>query len=166
VAPLIRYFAYGSNLNRSDMRKRCPDALPDVPARLEGWRLTFRGVADIEPAEDRAVQGALWWLSRDDVSCLDAYEGAPSNYRKLIVLVETGSGLRQAMTYVMTRASYLGLPSPWYLGRIEEGYGDWGLPPAELRRALRETQSRLELLGVQRYHPDGRKRMRAILPVR
>jgi gamma-glutamylcyclotransferase (GGCT)/AIG2-like uncharacterized protein YtfP len=158
------YFAYGSNLNRADMRRRCPDAHPGVPARLHGWRLTFRGVADIEPAAGRTVHGALWWLSRADVRNLDAYEGAPTYYRRRTVEVLTDDGPVEAMTYVMTGDSYRGLPSPWYLGRIEEGFRDWGLPLDELRRAVTETRDRLTGLGIERYRPDGRKRLRALTP--
>jgi gamma-glutamylcyclotransferase (GGCT)/AIG2-like uncharacterized protein YtfP len=144
------------------MRARCPDARPDGPARLEGWRLTFRGVADIEPAEGRVVHGALWWLSRSDIRKLDAYEGAPSNYRQETVEIQTADGPRAAMTYVMTGRSYVGLPSSWYLGRIETGFDHWGLPLADLRRAFRETHLELVALGVDRYLPHGRKRMRAV----
>ncbi len=157
------YFAYGSNLNRADMRGRCPDARALVVARLEGWRLTFRGCANIEPAEDRTVHGALWWLSRDDAVALDAYEGAPTYYRQRIVVVRTDAGPRRAIAYLMERPSYLGLPSPSYFGRIAEGFRDWGLPVRELQRALSETRRELERLGVARYDPDGPKRMRAIL---
>jgi gamma-glutamylcyclotransferase (GGCT)/AIG2-like uncharacterized protein YtfP len=157
------YFAYGSNLNRRDMRIRCAAARPDLRARLDGWRLTFRGVADIEPAEGRTVHGALWLLSDDDVCSLDAYEGAPGNYRQLTVGVETDDGPRRAMTYLMTDGSYLGLPSPWYFGRIEAGFRDWGLPLGELYSALEETRRELAGLGVERYRPDGRKRLRAIV---
>ena len=112
-----------------------------MPARLEGWRLTFRGVADIEPAEGRTVHGALWWLSPRDVRALDRYEGAPSNYRRQIIEVKTGDGPLTAMTYVMTHGDYLGLPSPWYLGRIEAGFRS-GDCRAELLRAFgRRTPS-------------------------
>jgi gamma-glutamylcyclotransferase (GGCT)/AIG2-like uncharacterized protein YtfP len=157
------YFAYGSNLNRGDMRVRCPDARPGVPARLEGWRLAFRGVADIEPAEGRTVHGALWSLSPEDIRALDRYEGAPSNYRRQIVEVETDEGRVTAMTYVMAHRDYLGLPSEWYLGRVEAGFEEWGLPRTELLRALRQTRAELADLGVEDYRPDGRKRMRAVL---
>ena len=162
-SPTRPYFAYGSNLNIADMRARCPDARPGAPARLEAWRLTFRGVADIEPAEGRVVHGALWWLSRSDVRSLDAYEGAPSNYRQETVPVVTDDGPRTAMTYIMTEPTYVGLPSTWYLGRIEAGFGDWGLPQAELERAFTDTYLELAALGVDRYLPDERKRMRAVI---
>ena len=157
------YFAYGSNLNRADMRVRCPAALPIMPAFLAGWRLTFRGVADIEPAQRRIVYGALWSLSTQDVRGLDRYEGVPDHYRRLTVTVDTSSGPADAIAYVMTDGDYLGLPSDWYLGRIEQGFGDWGLPLAELKRSLAETQASLDQLGVIHYRPDGRKRLRALL---
>ena len=39
----ILYLAYGSNLNLEDMARRCPQAQVAGRARLEGWRLAFRG---------------------------------------------------------------------------------------------------------------------------
>ena len=150
---MLPYFAYGSNLNRADMRLRCPGARPVTPATLVGWRLTFRGVADIEPDRGRSVLGGLWTCSREDVCSLDRYEGAPSNYRQLTVEVETPDGPREAMTYVMCDDGYLGLPSEWYYGRIEAGYRDWDLPLSGLREALEETGKRLAGLGIGRYAP-------------
>src|SRR4051794_15492621 len=105
------YFAYGSNLNRDDMRQRCPAARSGTRARLHGWRLTFRGVANIESDPGATVDGALWWLSDDDICSLDTYEGAPSLYVQRLLGVEIEDGRKlEAMTYVMTRASYVGLP--------------------------------------------------------
>ena len=42
------YAAYGSNLNKSQMKRRCPDSSPYVGIVLKNWRLVFKGVADIE----------------------------------------------------------------------------------------------------------------------
>src|SRR5206468_12360573 len=96
------YFAYGSNLNRDDIRRRCPGARPGTRARLNGWRLSFRGVANIEPQPGATVHGALWWLTDDDVCSLDSYEGAPSHYVQRLVDVEIDGGRKvQAMTYAM-----------------------------------------------------------------
>ena len=160
---MLGYFAYGSNLNRDDMRARCPGAHPGVPARLDGWKLTFRGVANIEPSAGATVHGALWWLTDADVSSLDAYEGAPSHYVQRRVKVETTGGPIEAMTYVMTRASYVGLPSPWYLDRIATGFRQWGLPMKPLTTALEEAKLELERRGIDRLERDGRKRLRAIV---
>ena len=156
------YFAYGSNLNRVEMDIRCPAAKPLVPAELREWQLAFRGVADIEPALGSSVPGALWVLTDADVDSLDVYEGAPTFYRRLAVTVETDTGPREAMTYVMTGQSYLGLPSESYYGRIVAGYRDWELPLAELGRALRETRSSPRRAGRWRFRPDGTKRLRAV----
>ncbi len=143
---------------------RCPDARPGVPAVLKGWRLTFRGVADIERADRRIVYGALWQLSQEDLVALDSYEGAPSHYRRRIIEVRTNVGVSAATTYVMTDGSYLGLPSSWYLGRIEEGFRDWGLPIGELPRSVEETRHELARIGVVTYVPDSPKRMKAAVP--
>lgn len=145
------------------MFARCPDGIPKVTASLHGWRLTFRGVADIEAARDRTVHGALWSLTDEDMLSLDRYEGAPTHYRRVIVEVESAAGPQEAITYVMTDDKYLGLPSGWYLNRIELGYRDWGLPLGELERSVRGTHEMLTEMGIDRYHPDGRKRLRAVI---
>ncbi len=41
------YFAYGSNLNKIQMQKRCPDSELISECYLPGYELTFRGVADV-----------------------------------------------------------------------------------------------------------------------
>lgn len=156
------YFAYGSNLNRAEMRMRCPGSKPFIPAQLSDWRLTFRGVADIEPAEGRTVLGAIWFLTAPDVRSLDRYEGAPSLYSRRPVRVETSEGPKQAFTYVMCDPDYRGLPSESYLARIGEGYRDWALPLGPLVSAVRETREELAGLGITRFRPDGRKRLRGL----
>lgn len=159
----LYYFAYGSNLNKGDMLVRCPGAKPLTPAQLLDWRLTFRGVADIEPARGRTVLGALWRLEKADVRSLDRYEGAPSLYARQLIEVETETGPIEAMTYVMTSDEYLGLPSAWYFERIARGYRDWQLSLKMLRTALDETKLLLTDYGVCHYESDGHKRLRGVL---
>jgi gamma-glutamylcyclotransferase (GGCT)/AIG2-like uncharacterized protein YtfP len=156
------YFAYGSNLNRADMAVRCPGAKPLGRARLEGWRLTFRGVADIEPARGTTVLGALWLLTAADLSSLDRYEGAPSLYCRRDAEVMSDAGPSIAITYVMCDQAYRGLPSDWYLTRIADGYRDWGLPRGPLDQALAHMRAELAVGGAVGFRPDGRKRLRAI----
>ena len=38
------YIAYGSNLHKQQMEKRCPDAVPHAVGTLNGWELVYRGV--------------------------------------------------------------------------------------------------------------------------
>ena len=156
------YFAYGSNLNRDEMLERCPDARPHVTARLEGLahlprrRQHRAGRGPNRPrralvAEPRRRGGAR------------RLRGRPSYYRQRIVQVQTDNGPRRAMAYLMERPSYLGLPSPGYFSRIAEGFDHWGLPVRDLQKALLETLSELEAMGVARYDPDGPKRLRAVM---
>jgi hypothetical protein len=160
----IPYFAYGSNLPEGQLLSRAPDAVADCKATLDGWRLTFRGVADIEPVEgDRTVFGAIWWISASDVKSLDRYEGAPFYYEQRIVVVGTPGGARKAMTYVMVDPeTKRGLPSPSYFGTIARGFREWDLPISQLQLALEETRAAHEALGIDRYVPDGPKRLRAV----
>jgi gamma-glutamylcyclotransferase (GGCT)/AIG2-like uncharacterized protein YtfP len=156
------YFAYGSNLNRADMRVRCPSAKALSLAVLRDWRLTFRDVADIEPASGELVRGALWLVGEQDFRSLDRYEGAPSLYVRRFVDVETDDGPARAITYVMTSRDYLGLPSEWYLERIAQGYRDWGLPSRILAEAFERTERHLRDRGVE-LRRDGRKRLRGVV---
>lgn len=157
------YFAYGSNLSVQGMAARCPTATRIGRARLDGWRLTFRGVADIEPAEGEAVEGALWTVTSKDVRSLDHYEGAPHMYdREIVTVVVDGKPVR-AFTYVMTSRSEVGLPSPYYYGVIEQGYGDFGIEVSLLERSLSDLRARHSLKPVAYYQPIGKKRLMAVL---
>ncbi len=49
------YIAYGSNLNLSQMEKRCPGATVVGTGEVKGYELLFRGVATIEPRENASV---------------------------------------------------------------------------------------------------------------
>ena len=56
------YFAYGSNLHHSQMKKRCPKCRYIKKHILHGYQLTFRskyGACDIEKKAGKKVYGAL-----------------------------------------------------------------------------------------------------------
>jgi gamma-glutamylcyclotransferase (GGCT)/AIG2-like uncharacterized protein YtfP len=155
------YFAYGSNLDRKAMAHRCPDAWPVGPGTLEGWQLSFQGVADIRPVPRARTQGALWRISKRDLARLDTYEGYPSLYGRKRLPVLTRAGELLAITYVMREEDgYLGLPSPGYLATIRGGYEQWGLPRIALDFAVAKVEDRFFDLGVSRFEPDGPKRLR------
>ena len=137
------YFAYGSNLWKRGMLRRCPQAQPLTVARLTGYRLIFRGYADIAPDAGAVVTGALYRVTAACLRALDAYEDAPALYTRMEVTVETTDGPQTAFTYIMTpregstgmTARAVGVPAPAYYGEIARGYNDWKLDPAGLRRA-------------------------------
>lgn len=162
-APTL-YFAYGSNLDPIGMARRCPDSTVVAGrAKLRGWRLTFRGVADIEPARRNVVHGAVWACPSADVEALDRYEGVEGGfYRREWVTVETPQGEMRALVYVMEPSPWdnASMPSPYYLQTIARGFAHFGLPQRSLLNALDRTQRRCKDKGVTRWRHDGRKRMR------
>ena len=70
------YFAYGSNMNRSAMTRRCPGARVIGPAVLEGYRffVGIEGWGSVAPKVGDNVHGVLWRLTPRDIAALHAYE--------------------------------------------------------------------------------------------
>jgi gamma-glutamylcyclotransferase (GGCT)/AIG2-like uncharacterized protein YtfP len=152
------YFAYGSNLSPVGMQYRAPAAEPLATAELEGWRLVFRGVADIIEAPGETVTGALWELSDSCLEALDMYEGAPRHYARRDVTVETEAGPKGAMTYVMVDPYGLQMPPEGYLASIVEGYEFWQLDTTYLGHALVYTADQEE--AGHGYHPAAHRNRR------
>ena len=111
------YIAYGSNMNRDQMRVRCPHAKPLGAYYLDGWRLVFRGVADIIKDKDARVPIVLWDITEECEHNLDRYEGVPRLYRK----VKLYKDKTEYLTYLMNSTSFALPPQPYYEG-IEDGY--------------------------------------------
>lgn len=123
------YFAYGSNLDVTQMARRCPDACDPRPATLadHDWLINERGVATVERLDGAEVHGVLWQISDHDLHVLDSAEGVPVRYRRDRMSVQTGDGLRDAWVYVDPRIE-AGAPRPGYLERIIAGATHHGLP--------------------------------------
>ena len=141
----ILYFAYGSNLDVSQMRERCPNSRPIGRARLQAHRLDFThlsrrwggGAADIVPEPGDSVWGALYRLDRSDLDLLDHYEGG---YERTEIRVEPENGnLSRALTYTVRMKGSLE-PTEEYLQKLLRWGGHWGFPQAYLSR-LREIRS-------------------------
>lgn len=160
------YFAYGSNLDVDGMARRCPQAIPVTTAKLHGWRLTFRGCADVEPAEGEVVHGALWDCTSSCIANLDRYEGVRGGfYRKEWLEVETLHGPVEALVYIMNPTPYdnASLPAPFYLDTLVAGFRHFRLPHNALREALEHCRARVDAKGVRGFEPDS-KRLRPTDP--
>jgi hypothetical protein len=132
------YVAYGSNMNRRQMARRCPKARPLGPIRLEGWRLVMKRVANIEPDAQAVTPAALWEITRACERALDAYEGFPHLYVKERIAVALPNGKRaKPMAYVMNgpRQRDYGPASDGYLAAIADGYRDFGFDDLSPLRA-------------------------------
>ena len=141
------YFAYGSNLHREQMRRRCPGSRPIGPCQLPGFELVFRRVADIVPSPGNSVAGAVYSITKADELALDRYEGFRVKdpllgmYRKESFLAEIGGETVEVMYYTMNEGA-IASPSDYYLDVIREGYRNWGLPNNTLNAAVRKSRAK------------------------
>jgi gamma-glutamylcyclotransferase len=133
----ILYFAFGSNLDRDQMRVRCPNHEVLALAWLPDHRLAFTafspgwngGVADVVQSPGDKVWGLLYRLTRSDLESLDAYEGHPQKYRRTLVKVEQqAEHMSEVWTYVVISKSGPYPPSGPYLAVIEAAGARLGFP--------------------------------------
>lgn len=96
---LALYFAYGSNMDASQMVRRVPSASLVEIGELEGYDVVFNrqgtyrsgGVASLEPAQGKSVFGAVWSLDEAALPTLDRIED-PAAYRRELLSVRGLSG--------------------------------------------------------------------------
>lgn len=134
------YFAYGSNLNMLQMKKRCADSVPVAKVKLKDFKLVFNHFADIIQSKGDVVQGAIYEVSEKDIKNLDEYEEYPDLYTKINVTVEDDLGKSyEAFVYVMVKKN-IDKPEQPYYQIIVDGYKDWKLAVSGLERALLEAK--------------------------
>jgi gamma-glutamylcyclotransferase (GGCT)/AIG2-like uncharacterized protein YtfP len=134
---MVKYFAYGSNLDQRQMTQRCPGAKIIGAALLSNHRLCFprrspvRGcaVASFEPHKGGTIWGVIYELDDNDLKRLDEREGydpinvsAVNRYCRVDVSVRRNpGGAEDVVTYVAIPEDDPGLPSADYLKHIIDG---------------------------------------------
>ena len=129
------YFAYGSNLNLFQMKRRCKDSIFLKKINLKDFRLTFRSkyrAADIEHKKNSIVPGGLFEISKSDEKKLDVYEDYPILYRKFYFTYYE----KKVMTYIMVKKTPFKFPTERYLNVVKRGYKDCKLETKYLNKAL------------------------------
>ena len=122
------YFAFGSNLNQKQMKRRCKDSKYIGCYSLRNYKLVFRnfflggGVADVQKQKNSSVLGAIYKISKKDEKKLDEYEDFPKTYIKRYFKLLG----KKVMFYYMPKKSKHILPSKRYLNLIIQGYKDCG----------------------------------------
>jgi len=134
----VIYFAYGANMERAAMRKRCAAATPLGPAALRGWRYVIaQGYGSITPAPGVCVFGVLWRLTPRDLAALNAFESVDSGlYRRAVLSIEVGTQRMKALVYV-ARQGGRPRPMPGYQERIIRAAQDWRLPASYIAALAR-----------------------------
>ena len=131
------YFAYGSNLNHFQMKRRCKDSNFLKKINLKDFRLTFRSkyrAADIEYKKRSFVPGGLFEISKSDERKLDIYEDYPNLYKKYYFYYYG----KKVMTYTMVNKSPFKFPTERYLNIVKKGYKDCKLNNEYLKKALNQ----------------------------
>ena len=125
---MMLYFAFGSNLNQKQMKRRCRDSKYIGCYSLKNYKLVFRnyflggGVADVEKKNNSSVLGAIYKISKKDERELDIYEDFPKTYiKKYFRLLG-----KKVMFYYMPKKTKPIPPSKRYLNLIIQGYKDCG----------------------------------------
>ena len=129
------YFAYGSNLNHFQMKRRCKDSVFIKKINLKNFKLTFRSkyrAADIQTKKNSIVPGGLFEISKSDEKKLDVYEDFPILYKKYYFYYYGN----RVMTYIMPKKSLFKFPTERYLNVIKEGYKNCGLDKKYLMKAI------------------------------
>jgi len=119
------YFAFGSNLNRKQIKRRCKNSRFISRHILKNYQLVFRskyGAADIQKKKGSSVLGAIYSINKADEKKLDVYEEFPKVYVKKYFKILG----KKVMFYYMFNKTKQTEPSRRYLSSIIQGYKDCG----------------------------------------
>jgi gamma-glutamylcyclotransferase (GGCT)/AIG2-like uncharacterized protein YtfP len=139
---MVLYFAYGSNLDRKQMERRCLDAKVNSIGYLHNHRLAFTlydegwkgGVADVIPQRGDDVWGVIYEVTPDALSRLDRYEDyyedRPSIYIRWQLPIITPEGQRYlAWVYsVANKEADFIPPAEQYLSIIKRAAIEYKFP--------------------------------------
>ena len=145
---MIKYFAYGSNLDLPQMKRRCPSSKLISKGSLSGYRLTFNtfssgwggGVADVIQDQGSKVWGLVFELSGTDLERLDRYEGYhkdwTSLYERWKTVIDTPNGqVSDVWVYTVVEKQKFVKPTLEYLQIIKDAAVKWNFPKAYLTLA-------------------------------
>jgi gamma-glutamylcyclotransferase (GGCT)/AIG2-like uncharacterized protein YtfP len=135
------YFAYGSNLDESQLQRRCPGATLVTVGSLPDFRLEFTvrsagwnaGVADVVESPGDRVWGLVFDLMDQDLESLDRFEGYPHQYGRFIAQIDTPRGMLDAWVYTVTRKQPFVAPARRYVEIIRRAALRHGFPDTYLR---------------------------------
>lgn len=130
------YFAYGSNMNWEQMRRRCPSAQFVSIARLPGYRFAIArhsrlrkcGTANIYADGRSDVWGIVYDLTEEDLARLDTFEDGYTREKIPVLAATNGQRPLEALVYIAPREENVPLPNAEYKKLMLEGALYWQLP--------------------------------------
>jgi gamma-glutamylcyclotransferase len=150
------YFAYGTNLDATQMRLRCSEARYVGKASLDDYRFCFpvwsrirqSGLISVEPSAGDKVWGVLYELRAGDFDRLDQREGydpgrppSRNSFNRVWVKVTRAQGKpADAQTYIAQGGTEARLPSAAYIAYLLTLAGARDLPE-EYQEKLRGVRT-------------------------
>ncbi|MBV8746912.1 MAG: gamma-glutamylcyclotransferase [Xanthobacteraceae bacterium] len=138
------YFAYGSNMSRTWMKRLCPKAQALGPAQLMHYRFLVMsaGYASVLPQAGDVVHGVLWRIAPGDFDALDRYEDVAGGlYDRCTLPVQYGGEQHTALVYV-GRSRAAGRARSEYCEVVLRAARDWELPAHYIARLVRQLSAR------------------------
>jgi hypothetical protein len=138
------YFAYGSNMARAAMARRCPTAHALGPAELDGYQffVGIDGWGSVRRKAGATVYGVLWRLAPRDIAALHAYELLHQGLYDVRHLPARVGGKRVRAMIDLLRRRKPGRPKPGYVEMIAAAGRAWNLPERYIRSVERWSASR------------------------
>src|SRR5659263_18858 len=105
----MKYFAYGSNMDKDRMTERKINFTSRQFAKLAGYRLVFNKkakdgdytYANLIASDNDFVEGILYEFPDNEISILDKVEGFPSHYDKVqVAITDKNDNSIIATTYI------------------------------------------------------------------
>lgn len=132
---MLYYLAYGSNLNKSLMQKRCKTAQIKGSYVLNGYKLVFKYYLTIEKDPQSKVYLGVWKIEQSDLKALDDYEDYPRLYRKEYLNIELDGTKEQGLIYIMNDIRQYEKPSKTYFNKCLKGFKDFNFNEEILYKA-------------------------------
>ena len=146
--------AYGSNLDETRMKKRCPSAEVFGTSVIGGYRLLFKqsmtgAYATIEQDASSCGPVVIYRITVEDELRLDRFEGYPKYYYKrdflLPVWGQNGRKTklrRTGIAYIRHEYRLLGEPGEDYFDLLDRGYDRWDFDKSILTKAMEDSIGR------------------------
>jgi len=174
------YFAYGSNMNWRQMRRRCPSARFVCIAHLPGYRFAIArhsrlrdcGTANIFPEAEGTVWGIVYEVSESDMLIMDSFEDGYSRYKHFVyrfppldvqpqLQLSAAPSILEAIVYIAPKESSVPLPNAEYKRLMLEGARHWQLPAdycsmlAQLKAAEQQKELTIKSLLIEDFRHEG-----------
>lgn len=147
----MHYFAYGSNMSISRLKKRVPSAKFLGCHRLTEHDLRFHktskdgsGKCDayFTSHPEDVVYGALFEIDEIEKAALDKAEGLGFGYnQKQVIVISNDNSFTEAVTYIASSIDDSLKPYSWYMNHVLVGAQEISLPLTYIETKIKNIET-------------------------